>query len=281
MSSTIQKIFEMCNGLVNLDELELIDPDKHIYKNPKMLFGDEVYYRGLVYTELVPEGAFKETPDFREQQLKTANNFYETMERLKKKGEWTGIFGLIDKRIGLTKFIKHLDDIPQDKIYDTFIEIYTRSEFGFEILKNHYHKIFSYAQFSKKRQERLNLLAKKLGSAQHLTIFHGDSISYPVYDYYSWTLNVKTAQFFAIRHGGVGEVWGRLIKRDEAIDYLTGRGEEEILYDYEPEKEDGATAITLVSYNNSRAGSNGEEAQETEETITVGKPIRADKKKSV
>lgn len=50
------------------------------------------------------------------------------------------------------------------------------------------------------------------------------------FDFYSWTLKEDTASFFAYRYSQYGSILKRNIRSIDAVDYLTDRGEEEILY---------------------------------------------------
>lgn len=49
----------------------------------------------------------------------------------------------------------------------------------------------------------------------------------------SWTLNLKTARFFAYRYGAEGTVYRYTAKKSEALAFIAGRGEEEILLDFD------------------------------------------------
>src|SRR5262245_3869976 len=48
----------------------------------------------------------------------------------------------------------------------------------------------------------------------------------------SWTMNIETAKVFAYRYGAKGAVYRYVARKDEALAYLTGRDEAEIILDF-------------------------------------------------
>jgi hypothetical protein len=76
------------------------------------------------------------------------------------------------------------------------------------------------------------------GLPEEVTIYRGfnyrstiEEPSYdPKHDGISWTLSRKTAQWFADRFDGGGEVLEKTIKKSEIFAYLKDRQEEEIIY---------------------------------------------------
>lgn len=228
------EIMRYCHGTIDISKL-IPTETKNVFLDNQSLFSAEVFYDGLTYMQLLPRDMkFPGEGDIRQAQLKAIQSMADKMQEKAKQGDWEYIFGVIDKKIGLPRYIQLLDKMPDDVRYDAFVEIYTRSEFGFELLQDFYPKIFEYAKFSQQRLDRLQTLALQHGD--EITIYHGESNSHPVYDHYSCTLNEQTAKFFAYRYSNDGEVWKRTIKIEDALDYLTDRNEEEVLYNYSLQK---------------------------------------------
>mgnify|MGYP001581388119 CR=1 FL=1 len=221
-----RNIMQMCHGLVDLSKFEKTERENIYNPNGQLLGNFPVYFNGFDFIELYPH--IEEMFYSGEYSTKT-NNFENRILELSKSNYWIDVFELIDKRIGLTQYLARFDKIPDNQKYDAFIAIYQRSEFGFEILKNHYEKILSFAHFSRARTKRLLKLKKKTKN-KPFKIHHGVSYNYPVYDYYSWTLKEVTASFFAFRYSSFGEILERKINVENAIDYLDDRNEEEILF---------------------------------------------------
>ncbi len=223
MEKQLQHLMKLINGLADIEILK--STKKEFIFEYHGLGCSEVYYDGLVFLDLMPE-----VLGMRDNQINGAKVFAERMKNHESKCEWAEIMGMIDKRIGLSTYINRFDDIPDKVKYDAFIEIYQRSEFGFEILKDRYQEIFEYAKYSKLREKRIDnfLFTQK----PFVKIYHGESLSYPVYDDYSWTLSRKTVEWFAYRYNSVGRIWTKTINTVDAVDYLTDRNEQEILYNY-------------------------------------------------
>lgn len=215
----------LIHGSINLEILTETEVKNIYLVNGQALF-EKCYYNGFDFIELNPitEPMFL-SGEFAEK----TNNFQDACLNLAKENKWVDLFGRIDKKLGIQVYIREFENIPDDQKYDAFIEIYVRSEFGFELLKDTYSKVFEYKDFSNQRLERLAEL-HRLKKNRKFTIFHGASYDKPVYDFYSWTLNEMKALWFAYRYSNFGTVLKRKIKFEDAIDYLTSRGEEEILY---------------------------------------------------
>jgi hypothetical protein len=256
MSPQLVNIFKVCHALIDLSNLEPTStPNVYYYHT---ILSEFVWFDGLFYTEinilmmmglstndystlnikslkqLMDDGQIHIEPSYLNQIQRSATRF----QRYREKGDWLSIFELIDKKVGLLIYLKYFDEIPNDQKWDCFIAVYTNAESGFEILKDVYPKIFNYAIHSQKRMERLQSFYLKYTYSfternEEVTIFHGESLSHPVYDHYSWTMNKSVAEFFATRNGGEGEIWTSTIPVSHVMDYLDGRNEEEVLYWYE------------------------------------------------
>ncbi len=237
-------------GLIDLSKLEETNLKDIYLTNGAELFEKYVFYNGFDYIPINPflyeVYGVEMKDDIKIHQIQptlpqmdvdiSSDKFKDAVHQHKnriklmvEKGNWVLAFASIEKKIGLSVLIREFDNIPDDQKYDSFIEIYTRSEFGFEILKEHYKKIFSFSHLSEERNKRIEILREKFGSDE-FKIFHGVSYNYPVFDYYSWTLNEITAEFFAYRYSSFGEVLEKEIDISLAIDYLVDKNEEEILF---------------------------------------------------
>lgn len=62
-----------------------------------------------------------------------------------------------------------------------------------------------------------------------MTIYHGHNFENDPKDEYSWTLNEKTAEFFANRFNSHGKVSEKKIKFEKVIDFFDSRNEAEII----------------------------------------------------
>lgn len=235
-------IMKRIHGNMDLDHLVPTEVE-HVYKTDRALF-PYVYLNGYYYFELNPWALYELgfRGDMAMKPAEGSPNYLASIEHMTKRfngwadsGEWETLFGCIDKKIGLSMFINSFDRIPSRKIYDSFIEIYQRSEFGFEVLVDYYEDIFALAHCSKKRDKRLRKLSKKIKHAPEIIVFHGaklDDDPHNPCDYYSWTLDEKVATWFAKRYQTPGQVWRSTIDVRDAVDYLADRSEEEILINY-------------------------------------------------
>lgn len=151
-----------------------------------------------------------------------------------KAGNYESFFARVDKKILIPTFIDMYDEIPDNKKYDVFTDLYVRSEYGFqtfpiEIIKDCFNK----RKLSKDWKKRMSDLKKeiKLNTDGTVTIYRGSNMeSAKADDAFSWTLSEKTAKFFADRFSkGTGRIDHKNIDPSEIIDYLQDRGESEVI----------------------------------------------------
>ena len=153
-----------------------------------------------------------------------------TLTALKEKN-YEILFLLADKKILIPLFVLKYKEIPDIQKYDVFISIYTRSEFGFEMLpkaliKNCFTKRF----LSDNWKERIEELKIKTKNNPDIIVYRGVGPK-SVNDINSYTLDRKVALFFANRFGAAGKVIKLTVNISEVIDYIDSRGESEILLD--------------------------------------------------
>lgn len=231
----ISTLFKSIHGAIKLEDL-IPTEEKNIYKDPNNLLESEIYFDGYNYIGIGMKKFYESLPedtmnlsmmggwDKKIQYLK------ETIDEFINKNDWSGLFSIIDKKLLIPIFIRDFNKIPDKQKYNVFIEVYQRSEYGFEQFTHEFiNKIFDYAHLSKERTKRLNKLKKKLKNNPELLIFHGINYDVNPHDDYSWTLLEKVAEFFAYRFKSKGKVIKNTIKFTDVQDYLYSRNEEEIL----------------------------------------------------
>lgn len=165
--------------------------------------------------EFTPKGAYKA---FAEREKEVAEGNY-----------WGSIISLPDAmRLEYFKFLVDKKGNSVPKLYQLFMSYYTESDYG----------------FGKIDAATLNFILKsKTPNDQHktdnslkdlpdvITIYRGgNTASTPYEKAYSWTLDINTANFFAIRRGsGPAYIVKGEVKKSDIIEYLGDRDEKEIL----------------------------------------------------
>lgn len=150
------------------------------------------------------------------------------------KKDYESLFDRVDKKILIPYFIEIYKDIPDNIKYDVFTDLYVRSEYGFSVFPKEIilscFKLRTRSKDWKKRMTELKGLMK-LNADGTLTIYRGMNRESAKPDYaFSWTLDKKTAKFFADRFDkGKGKIIEKTIDPSEIIDYLDYRGESEII----------------------------------------------------
>lgn len=137
-------------------------------------------------------------------------------------GNYKSLFTFIDKPYRLEWYYKLYNKIPDEDKYDIFIDIYTGSEYGF----NNYNIDFikDVIRYKRTNNENYNMLEDVI------TIYRGEgSKSTPYNKAYSWTTNIEIARFFAKRFDNNGNIYKAQVNKEDIIDYLCNRNEEEII----------------------------------------------------
>jgi hypothetical protein len=213
--------------------IEYLDVDpNYMFYNPNDIISPFMYWKGPVYEplhntlsiEVLKMTKTKERLDHK----------IERMEKLIAAKDYESLFSRMDKKILIPTFVKMYKEIPDNKKYDVFTDLYVRSEYGFQtfpidIIKD----CFSKRKFSNEHLDRMKELKKdmKLNDDGTLTIYRGENIeSAKSDDAFSWTLTKKTAKFFADRFNkGTGKINTKNIDPETIIDYLPNRGESEVI----------------------------------------------------
>jgi hypothetical protein len=205
-----------------------IDPE-YLFYDPHNFLNPIVYWKGPMFY------GFFGGLDMEALKMTHADRYFEQKakffeDHLKRK-DYEGMFNRIDKKILIPSFVDMYDEIPDKQKYNVFTDLYVRSEFGFgmfpkDILKD----LFTKRKFSADWKKRMQDFKKKakLNSDGTVTIYRGEG-SKSTKGGMSWTLERKTAKFFADRFGSGGKVITRKIDPDQVLDYLQDRGESEVL----------------------------------------------------
>lgn len=152
------------------------------------------------------------------------------------KGEFESLFSFIDTRI-LFKVYKDLfEQIPNEKKFDIFIDVYVLAEYGFgEFLdRNFIEEVLKYKNNNRHNIENIRKHNK------YINIYRGSaSNSSKIEDAYSWTTNINTALFFATRFNQTDDssLYKASVHMDDIIDYIEDRGENEVLVFYDKLKD--------------------------------------------
>jgi hypothetical protein len=140
----------------------------------------------------------------------------------------------MDKKVLIPSFVQMYKDIPDKDKYEIFKDLYVRSEYGFqsfpvEIIKDCFSKRKLSPEW-KKRSAEFKKKAK-LNPDGTITLYRGENVdSAKSDDAFSWTLDKKTAKFFADRFSkGSGRIVEKTVSPEEVIDYLDDRGESEVI----------------------------------------------------
>ena len=190
-----------------------------------------IYWKGPVYVQITAFNIkFLEMLRMKEMILQKEEQYKNMVE----KKDYVHIFSRINKSIMFQYFLDVLNEIKENQLYDIFISMYTRAEYGFDLIPiDILKKIFKSRFLSKEWKKRLNELKKskfyKLNSDGTITIYRGESSESRKDDGYSWTLDPETGKFFANRFSK-GNIKSKNVKPEEIIDFINDRGESEVFY---------------------------------------------------
>lgn len=200
--------------------------EKDIYFDPTSMLNRYIYYKPPIFISL--QDLKKETlemlrmKEMIQQQTKKFDD-------LKAKKDYEGIFRYMDKKILIPSFNSMFNEIPENKVYDIFVDLYVRSEYGFEQFDPAViSKVFQYRHFSKDWHKRIKDLEKKT-KGKDFWVYRGITSKSNKENAMSWTKSQETAKWFANRFNGNGTILKKKITMADVLDYLTDRNEEEIL----------------------------------------------------
>lgn len=115
-------------------------------------------------------------------------------------------------------------------LYHLFISNYNHSDYGFSTIDP---EILQIICNSKTEQEKQLTQQKIKDLPDTITVYRGgNSISTSYEKSYSWTLDINIANFFAVRRGnGPAYIAKGQIKKEDIIEYIDDRNEQEVLID--------------------------------------------------
>lgn len=228
--------YELTLGLRNYkNEVELLKEKvpqffNHIYFIPNQIVYHFCYKKDLIYLDLhsLEWGAW----EFVDQEKRIELWTKEIEESLKNK-DFENIFSTIEKQILITQYIKWFKKIPDLQKYNCFRNLWTRSEYGFQLFTPLFLKeVFSFKDYSEIRNKGIEKLITDTNNKKIVTIYRGITHkSTDINKAISWTLDKKVADFFATRFNCDGQVFKAEICIDGIHDYLINRGEQEVLID--------------------------------------------------
>lgn len=200
--------------------------EKDIYFDPTSMMNRYIYYKPPIFISL--HDLKKEVLEMMRMKDMIAQHV-KKFEDLKAKKDYEGIFRYMDKKILIPSFNDMFNQIPKEEAYDIFIDLYVRSEYGFEQFdQTVLSKVFEYRHFSKDWHKRIKDLEKKT-KGKDFWIYRGITPKSNKINAMSWTKSQETAKWFANRFGGNGTILKKKVTMANVLDYLTDRNEEEIL----------------------------------------------------
>ncbi len=123
--------------------------------------------------------------------------------------------------------------LQSDNLYELFLDFYIMSDYGFYAAKASTVETVIKSKMTKDIEET----QKKLSAlSDTVTIYRGHTpgVSTPIEKTMSWSLDIKTAIFFAIKNGAsCSEIVIAEVPKDKIIEYVSPKGEEEIWVKYE------------------------------------------------
>ncbi|GCD11769.1 hypothetical protein [Clostridium tagluense] len=133
---------------------------------------------------------------------------------------YKSLFCLIDKPFRFMMYKKLFDDIPDNQKYEIFESIYTSSEYGFNSLsKKFIEKVFKY-----------NKKSQNCTSTDVIIIYRGEGEkSTPYKKSYSWTTDIKVAEWFANRFSDNGKVYKAKVYVKDILAHIEDKSEHEVI----------------------------------------------------
>ncbi|NFH01592.1 hypothetical protein FC831_15215 [Clostridium botulinum] len=222
-------IFKMCHSnyekLIPLKDLKNKEHEELIIKNGLDInkfykvegkFHPYCYINNTVYVEIY---SLNES-DFNNLRVKEMIEKREQMhEECIEDKDYERLFIYIDKPYRMDWYVKLFNEIPNDRKYEIFRGIYSSMEYGFDNIDRQFlDKIFKYNNLDRKQFDDIT------------TIYRGETEESTPYNYaYSWTTDLKTAEWFANRFDSDGVVYKGYVKKEHILDYIEDRKESEIL----------------------------------------------------
>ncbi|MFW6024965.1 MAG: hypothetical protein ACOCRX_01350 [Candidatus Woesearchaeota archaeon] len=149
----------------------------------------------------------------------------ERIEITKKKNKdysWRKKFCIIDSRVIKHFFDYHKDNIPDNELYNVFVDVYGRMEYGFEFDEEFIKRVDN---------NKPDEFYKHIDKNKNYTIYRGEiSESKSIDEALSWSCSKKYAIFFATRFNEVGTLYKAEVKGKDIICIICYiKREEEVL----------------------------------------------------
>lgn len=148
---------------------------------------------------------------------------------------WNSLLSLNDAmRLDYFKLLVREKGKEMPGLYEMFLEFYSQSDYGFSNLdRAMMDDIFASksCREKKKTERKLTLALGPAETSDTVTVYRGGNTkSTPWEQAYSWTLDINTANFFAIRRGqGPAYIAEGKVRRSEILEYIDDRDEKEVL----------------------------------------------------
>ncbi|PGT89914.1 hypothetical protein [Bacillus thuringiensis] len=121
-------------------------------------------------------------------------------------------------------------EVKEEDRFQFFLDNYTHYDYGHSVLSKELVQDAFRCQTPAQRKEMLDELNDKVGKANVVTVYRGQSDKSTHYtESISWTLSEEVAHKFAKRHGFDGEVYKGSVHKKDIMAYYNGRSEEEVL----------------------------------------------------
>lgn len=147
--------------------------------------------------------------------------FKDDISKLIEKNSYTNIFHRMSKQLKFAIYNLNMNEIPGDQAYEVFKDIYSSSEYNFDILN--WDDIKELCQ--EQNQHDIKLLKKKFGN--EITIYRGETHRSDK-EGYSWTTNYDIADWFAKRFDNNGVVLKGKVNADDVLTFFDNK-ESEVL----------------------------------------------------
>ena len=156
----------------------------------------------------------------------------EKQEKRVASGDFTSSMLVLQDSMRIEYFEKLLSlGKPVNDLYGLFIAVYTQGDYGFSNLSAEtFEKIVSSKTDAQKSETSSALKALP----DVITIYRGQTVKgTPIENAYSWTLDKNVANFFATRRGKeAAELITATVRKEDVVEYITDRHEEEIIVRY-------------------------------------------------
>lgn len=139
---------------------------------------------------------------------------------------------------------------PVNDLYKLFIDMYTLGDYGFAAMTD---EAFNKIVASKTEAQKKETESALSSMPDVLTIYRGQTkVGTPVEKAHSWTLDRNIANFFATRCGqDKAEIITATVNKKDVIEYISDRGEKEVLVSYKDLNIVGTTELHGIETLNS------------------------------